>query len=75
MCSAMERCRAGGQDQVWQVHTMPRAQTGQQKVQLSIKTKNFAHLGMLFIYVCVINEGLKVEKHEIYCIGSRRVGF
>ena len=74
MLTAVERCQAGGQGQVL-ARTMLRAQTGQQKVQLSIKTKNFAHLGMLFIYVCVINEGLKVEKHEIYCIGSRRVGF
>ena len=30
--------------------TMPRAQTGQQKVQLSWKTKHVAHLGILFIY-------------------------
>ena len=44
-CTAVERCQADRKGQVLVQCREPK--TGQQKVQLSSKTKHFAHLGMI----------------------------
>ena len=41
--------RPAGRVRCWQEQSQE-PKSGQQKVQLSSKTKHFAHLGMLFIY-------------------------
>ena len=52
--TTVEGCQAGEMGHLLQYYkcasTMPRAQNRQKKVQLSWKTKHFAHLGILFIY-------------------------
>ena len=53
MTVRVQRCQAGGQGQVL-ASTMPRAQKKAAKVQLSRKTKHFAHLGMINLRVVAL---------------------
>ena len=51
-CTAVERCQADRKGQVLVQCREPK--TGQQKVQLSSKTKHFAHLGMINLCISII---------------------